>query len=220
MSRRASIKDVVESLGVPHTEVGIITASGADVDFNWLIASGVEVSVAGFISPVDVSRPTLLRPHAYSGQKFLADENVERLGIYLRLMGLDVAVGKGLSDKEIVEASFAEKRVVLSRDRALLKRSKVEWGRLVRADQPSDQLLEVVDFFGLTPAESCFNRCVRCNLSLEPVDKDKVVHLLQPKTIKYYDSFYICPECGRVYWKGSHHDRMKLFLRNLGLGGC
>lgn len=232
--RRASVKDVIEALGVPHTEVGRISVNGRDVDFKYLLTpdkeeggrenggqekQALEIGIHGFTCPVDVTMDTVLRT-GLPRVKFMADENVERLGIYLRLMGFDVAKGKGLSDKEIADICHDEQRAALSRDRALLRRSKVQWGRLIREDLPEDQLVEVVDFFGLEPQGKCFNRCVRCNLALVPVDKKEVEHLLLPKTKKYFQTFYRCPECGRIYWQGSHHDRMKEFLRSLGLGGC
>lgn len=216
-SRRASVKDVVESLGVPHTEVYALSVDGHAVDFGHILEPGQEVRVGPARPPVDVASPTLLRPHALEALRFAVDENVAKLAALLRTLGFDAAYDRSFGDGRIARLAAEEGRVVLSRDRALLKRGEIVWGRLVRAAKPMDQLLEVLDLFGARQAPSPFGRCLRCNVALQSVDKQAVLHRLEPKTRLYYDVFHLCPRCGRVFWQGSHHEHMRQALVDAGI---
>lgn len=220
-ARRASIKDVVESLGVPHTEIHGIRANGRDHDFSLLLEPGQEVALLPAdlcpAYPVDVTIPTLLRPRPLSALRFLVDENVAGLVPLLRALGFDAAYDRAWDDARIAEVAAREGRVVLSRDRALLKRSVVTCGRLVRAALPDEQLVEVLGLFGVTRAPALFSRCLRCNVKTVAVNKADVLHRLEPKTKKYFSTFKECPMCGRLYWRGSHHARLVERFAGLGI---
>lgn len=218
VDRRASIKDVIEALGVPHSEVYVIEANGKVVDFGYLLEGGAQVDVRPARPPVDVTKPTLLRPDPLPATRFVADVNVGRLANLLRILGLDTAFGNGWDDEAIANIAVSEGRIVLSRDRDLLKRAKVVYGRLVRAEQPEEQLQEVLKLFGIQGPFAYFSRCLRCNTPLTPVDKQAILDRLLPKTKKFYDAFSTCPSCGRIYWAGSHYERVSERLRGLGLG--
>lgn len=218
VDRRASIKDVIESLGVPHSEVHAIQVDGREAGFSHILEDGQAVDVFPAAPPVDVTRPTLLRPAPLPAVRFVVDVNVGRLANLLRILGLDAAFGNGWDDAAIADMAEAEGRIVLSRDRELLKRSKVVHGRLVRACDPEEQLLEVLTLFGLRGPFARFSRCLRCNVPLLPVAKADIIDRLLPKTRKYHDTFSMCPSCGRIYWAGSHFDKLAERLRGLGLG--
>ncbi|MCM0756872.1 Mut7-C ubiquitin/RNAse domain-containing protein [Desulfovibrio aminophilus] len=217
LERRASVKDALEALGVPHTEVYGLFVDGAAVDFGHLLEPGQRVRVEPAAPPVDVAAPTLLRPRALPGLRFLVDENVAKLAPLLRALGFDAARDRRAGDARIARQAAAEGRVVLSRDRALLKRSAIAWGRLVRAAMPLEQLAEVLGLFGVREAPAPFSRCLRCNLELAAVAKRDVLPRLEPKTRLYYDEFSICPGCGRIYWRGSHQEHMRAALRGAGV---
>ena len=212
--RRASLKDVLEAVGVPHTEVYSLAVDGQPAHFRHILGPNEVVDVRPGEPPVDVARDHSLRS-ALPSPTFIADANVGRLATYLRLMGLDVAFDRHARDDEVALAAARERRVVLTRDHGLLRRKAVEWGRLVRANDPVEQTRDIVRFFGLAKLSRPFIRCVRCNVALTTVPKSEVLHLLQPKTIRYFEQFSRCPSCGRVYWAGSHHDRMEEMLRRL-----
>lgn len=213
VTRRASLKDVLEALGVPHTEVYSLAVNGQPAGFGHLLAPGELVEAGPGEPPVDVTVPSALRaPLSRFG--FVADANVGRLATYLRLMGFDTAYDRSFLDGEVAELAAREDRVVLTRDRGVLKRKAVQWGRLVRANEPVEQARDAVRFFGLAALAAPFTRCVRCNTELAGVSKAEVLHLLQPKTKRYYQEFSRCPSCGRIYWAGSHHERMvEMFSR-------
>jgi hypothetical protein len=213
--RQASVKDVIEALGVPHTEVYRIETDGREADFGHLLAPGERVDVFPANPPVDVAVPTLLRPEGYPRGRFLVDVNVNKLATLLRLLGFDAAGADSRPDARVAESAAAEKRVLLSRDKALLRRKNVFHGRLIRSAEPEGQLRETLAFFGLAPPYVPFKRCLRCNLPLTPVSKQDVLSRLLPKTKRYFDEFHICPGCNRIYWPGSHHDKMLMWLEEL-----
>lgn len=221
--RRASVKDAIEALGVPHTEVGAIEADGLEVGFGHLLACGARIDVRPVPAPFDVLRPSPLRPEPLPRVAFLVDANVGRLAGLLRALGFDTAHDPSLDDAALAELAARDRRILLSRDRFLLKRGIVVYGRLIRSQDPDSQLLEVVRFFGLNPPFATFTRCLRCNDPLLAVPKAEIMDRLQPLTRRYYFDFRRCPRCDRVYWAGSHHERMRerveRLCRELGQGG-
>ncbi|MCP3952243.1 MAG: hypothetical protein GY697_08515 [Desulfobacterales bacterium] len=217
LERRASVKDVVESIGIPHTEVGAIRVAGRETDFGFIPEPRQKLKVNEVDPPFDVTRSTRLRPDPIPAVRFVVDVNVGRLAALLRLTGFDAAYENGLHDNQIAELAHHENRIVLSKDRALMKRSKIVFGRLVRAVQPEAQLIETLRFFGLTGPYNLFSRCLRCNRKLQPVAKAAILHRLEPKTKRYFNTFKTCPDCDRIYWRGSHCDAMAARLERFGL---
>ncbi|MDW7771852.1 MAG: Mut7-C RNAse domain-containing protein [Desulfobulbaceae bacterium] len=209
VQRRASIKDVVESFGVPHTEIGTIECRGEEVDFSYPVEDDRVFKIFPIRAPWDPARKSLLRPVPLAEIKFIVDVNVGRLARYLRMAGFDVLYHYRWSDVQIIAMISRERRIVITRDLALLKRRQVEFGRYVRSEKPAEQLHEIIGFFGLRDKLQPFSRCLDCNTLLEPVAKQDILHLLEPLTKKYYHSFSICPACDKVYWAGSHVEEMR-----------
>ena len=149
--------------------------------------------------------------------KFIADVNVIRLGRLLIMMGFDVCYSSSYSDSEIVKIAEAECRIVLTRDTNLLKRRKIVFAKLIQANLPYDQLVEIINFFGLQKSISFFSRCTACNIKLVAIAKKNVIHLLEPKTKQYFDTFFQCPLCKKVFWKGSHYDNIQKKISSLGI---
>ncbi|SIO28174.1 Mut7-C RNAse domain-containing protein [Halodesulfovibrio marinisediminis] len=219
-NREASIKDVVEAIGVPPTEVYAIRMNGKEYDFSLQLSPDARITFlpARLTSdyPVDVTRTTLLRP-ALKELRFLVDENVARLALLLRAFGFDAAYHRTWNDEYIAELAAREGRVVLSRDRGLLKRGAVEHGRLIRSQVADEQLQEVLKHFKMPNRVRAFSRCFRCNVITEPVDKAEIKHLLEPKTRARYHTFRRCPTCKRVYWRGVHYERLMARFVSLGI---
>ncbi len=209
MDRFAAVKDMIEALGVPHTEVGFMSFNGKEVDFFFVPRSPGLLTVRSIQTPFDVKSPSFLRPVPLSDVRFVADANVIRLGKLMLLLGFDVALFRRGNDSDIADMAQNQNRIVLTRDTALLKRKKIIFARRVRADLPYDQLSEIISFFGLGQNIDIFTRCTSCNKKLLPKAKDEIFHLLEPKTRLYFHTFFQCPECKNIYWKGSHHENMK-----------
>ncbi len=217
LERKASIKDIVEACGVPHTEVGEIRCGNRFVDFLHVAEAGNTYSIAGIAAPLDVLRPSLLRPEPFSRLGFVVDVNVAKLASWLRLLGFDTAYRNGIQDAEIARLAEVEERIVLTRDTALLKRRRVTFGHLVRGVYPDDQLREILDLFGLNGPFPLFSRCLICNHPLAVIDKRRILDRLEPKTKKYFHAFKHCPACDKIYWRGSHHDEMMARLQKIGV---
>jgi uncharacterized protein len=131
------------------------------------------------------------------------------------MLGFDTFYKNDLDDKEIVEISLKEKRTILTRDIGLLKRGEVTHGYFVRNTDVELQVEELANRFQLNKLINEFTRCIECNNILEPIEKEKVLDQLPPKVQKYYDEFYVCPACSKIYWKGSHVEDMLRVVNNL-----
>jgi len=215
LTRRASIKDIIEALGVPHTEIGSLLANGSEIDFNYQPGAGDHVEVLPHHPPVDPCRASLLRPQPLAAIRFLVDVNVAKLAPLLRMIGMDTAFDKEGKDARLAEFARNQQRILLTRDTALLKRKQVVFGHLLRSQHPPLQLREVVDLYGLRNRLRPFCRCLLCNGELLPVAKLTISHRLEPLTKKYYHDFRRCPECDKIYWPGSHREKMAALIAQL-----
>jgi uncharacterized protein with PIN domain len=211
-SGRVSIKDMIESLGVPHTEIDLILANGRSVDFHYLVADDDSISVYPVFESLDI-RPLLhLRPEPLRDPRFLLDGHLGRLAAYLRLLGFDSAYRNDYTDAELAVLSAGERRILLTRDRGLLKRSAVERGYCVRSSVPREQAREVVERFDLRRSVAPFRRCLSCNGLLRPVEKQSVRDRLPAGTRERFDEFHQCVECGKIFWPGSHYARLQTLI--------
>lgn len=209
MERRASVKDVLESIGLPHTEVGALTLEDRQIDFSWIVKDGECFTVDPVQIPFEVTKPSLLRPLPLTEIRFVADVNVGRLARYLRAAGFDTLYDQQWRDEFIADLLNRERRILLTRDLRLLMRKHIDFGRYVRAIKPEEQLKEIISLFGLEKNIEPFTRCLDCNALLTRIAKEDVLHRLEPLTKKYYTKFSICTQCDKIYWSGSHVERMK-----------
>ncbi|HYK88190.1 MAG TPA: Mut7-C RNAse domain-containing protein [Acidobacteriota bacterium] len=209
-----SVKDVIESFGVPHTEVDLILANGKSVDFAYQVQDGDRICVYPTDQSLDIPSVIHLQPPPLSEPRFVADTHLGRLAAYLRMMGFDMLYRNDNRDEDLARLT-GQMRILLTRDRGLLMRAKVTRGYFVRATDPRAQLIEVVHRLGLIPLMAPFCRCIRCNALLRRTEKDFVNDRLLPQTREHFDEFYICPECERIYWKGSHYRRMQRLIEGI-----
>jgi uncharacterized protein with PIN domain/sulfur carrier protein ThiS len=213
--QRTSVKDMIESLGVPHTEVDVILVNGESVGFDRIIEDGDRIAVYPVFESFDVTPIVRLRERPLRDVRFIVDAQLGVLARYLRLCGFDTVYRNDWRDEDLVRLAVTERRVILTRDRALLKRSIVTHGYFVRADKPRAQLKEVCERLDLWNAIVPYRRCIRCNGLLEVVDKAAVVDVLEPDTRRCHNEFTRCGNCRRVYWRGSHVRRMETLLADL-----
>jgi uncharacterized protein len=212
---RASIKDMIEALGVPHTEIEVVLVNGESVDFSYIVNNGDDISVYPMFESLDV-RPLLkLRPEPLRKPRFVLDTHLGRLARYLRLLGFDCLYQNDFHDDDLARISSEDPRTLLTRDRRLLHRKVITHGYFVRATDPMQQTVEVLRRFDLAADIRPLGRCVRCNGSLTDVDKDRIVDRLEPGTRRYYEDFRICRDCGQIYWRGSHFGKMTRLITTL-----
>jgi uncharacterized protein with PIN domain len=209
---RPAIKDAIEALGVPHTEVDLILVNGRTVGFSYHLRDGDWVSVYPLFETLDVSPLVRVRSRPLREVRFVLDIHLGQLAAYLRMLGFDALYQNDSEDQDLARISSQEGRVLLTKDRGLLKRSVVTHGYFVREVNPREQLVEVLRRFDLFGAADPFRRCMRCNGLLAPVPKDRILALLPPRTRRAHHEFRRCQACGKVYWKGSHVERMERFI--------
>jgi uncharacterized protein len=215
IDRARSVKDAIESAGVPHTEVDLVLVDGRSVDFAHLLRGGERVAVYPMFEALDISPLLRLRPRALRDPIFVADGHLGKLARHLRMAGFDTLWASAWHDDEIVRLSLLQKRTILTRDKGLLRRREVERGYFVRATESETQLAEVVRALQLEASLAPFTRCRECNAPLEDVLREAVVDRLPEKVRDSYDRFKRCPGCERVYWEGTHFARMKGVLERL-----
>ena len=215
VDRARSVKDAIESAGVPHTEVDLVIVDGRSVDFAHLLRGGEQVAVYPMFEALDIAPLVRLRPRPMRDPRFVADTHLGKLARHLRMAGFDTLYGTDWDDDRIVAISLGERRTILTRDRGMLRRREVERGYCVRAVESEAQLGEVVAALQLEGLIAPFTRCRECNTPLEDVPREAVLDRLPPRVRELYDRFKRCPTCRRVYWEGSHFRRMEGVLERV-----
>lgn len=210
---RASIKDMIESLGVPHSEIALLLVNDTSVDFSYLVQDGDQIHAYAQFDAVDHPHKVHLRPPHTGRARFILDTHLGRLAAYLRMLGFDTLYRNDYPDDELAQVSNAETRILLTRDVGLLKRSLVTYGYFVRNTDP--RLREVLARFGLMDSVELFKHCMKCNGLLHPVDKSEVLDELPAQTAEFYDVFHQCAACQQVYWRGSHFERMQALINEV-----
>ncbi len=203
-----SVKDTIEAIGVPHPEIDLILVDGESVGFGHLLRGGERVAVYPMFERFDITALTHLRPQPLREPRFVLDVHLGKLARYLRLLGFDTIYERDYRDATIAAISSGERRILLTRDRGLLKRSEVDRGYWLRSTEPRLQIAEVVRAFDLHKAVRMFTRCMVCNHSLETVPEASVRHDLPAGLRGQFGRISSCAGCGRLYWPGSHYDRL------------
>ena len=212
---RTSVKDMIESLGVPHTEVDLILANRKPVNFDYIINDGDHISVYPMFESFDITDVQRLRPDPLREPKFVADVHLGKLTRYLRMLGFDVKYKNDYNDEEIVLISLQEKRTILTKDRGILKRNEVMHGYWVRSINVEEQTVEVIKRFDLKKLIKQFSRCMECNSLLESVSKEEIIEQIPPKVSASQQLFNVCTSCKKIYWKGTHHQKMNAFIQSV-----
>lgn len=204
-----SVKHAIEAMGVPHPEVDLILANGRSVDFGYRLVNEDRVSVYPVFESLDISPVVRLRPEPLRKSTFVLDVHLGKLARMMRLLGFDCLYQNDYEDSEIVRISVEQNRIILTRDRHLLQAGAVTRGYWVRSGFVDAQLQEVLQRFDLFSQIQSFRRCLLCNGAIEETPKANVLDQLEPKTIRYYNRFFQCGQCGQVYWKGTHFDKLQ-----------
>jgi uncharacterized protein with PIN domain len=209
---RVPLRDVIEGLGVPHTEVDLVLVDGVSVNLSAVPADGAFVSVYPVFEAFDIASITQVRAEPLRAPAFVLDVHLGRLSAYLRMAGFDVWYRTDADDRLLAGISADDHRILLTRDQGLLKRRLVTHGYYIRTRRVRDQLAEVIRRFDLSRLVAPFTRCTVCNAPLEDVEPAAVEGRVPPRVRATQQSYRACPGCGRVYWEGTHHARMRLVL--------
>jgi uncharacterized protein len=204
---------------VPHVEIDLILINGESVDFSRIVADGDRISVYPVFESLDIGPVTRLRPAPLRNPRFVLDVHLQKLARRLRLLGFDVDFSPQRDDAELADISAAEDRILLSRDRQLMMRRRVTRGLYIHNTDPEKQTAEVLDRLDLRDRCRPFTRCIECNGAIEALDADAPGAAsadIPPGVRAWCREYYRCRGCGRVYWKGSHYDKLiKTVEKNL-----
>ena len=203
-----SVKDCIEAVGVPHPEVDLIVVDDVSVGFDHLLRGGERVAVYPMFERLDITPLTRLRPKPLREPRFVLDVHLGKLARYLRLLGFDTKYERDYEDATLATISSGERRILLTRDKGLLKRSEVTRGHWLRNTQPRKQIAEVVDAFDLAAAVRVFSRCMMCNHELESIEEASVRDKLPAGLRWRLARIAHCRGCDRLYWPGSHYDKL------------
>ncbi len=214
--QRNSVKDMIESLGVPHTEIDLILVNGLSVDFSYIVQPGDRISVYPVFESFDLSSLNRLRPEPLRKTRFVLDAHLGKLAKYLRMLGFDTLYCNQYHDSELADiASSGAKRILLTRDHGLLKHKRISHGYFVREINPRRQVKEILTRFDLFKSIKAFSRCVHCNGLITKVEKKNIIEQIPAEACKYYEHFVACEDCAHIYWQGSHYEKMLEFIDTL-----
>jgi uncharacterized protein with PIN domain len=207
-----AIKDAVEAIGVPHPEIDLILVNGQSVTFEYALQGGDLASIYPRFYQFDIGELSMVQKPRLDTFRFVIDTHLGQLASYLRMLGFDSLYRNDFADDELARISALGNRILLTRDRGLLKRSEVLHGYCIRAEQPRQQLVEVIVRFDLIDYLQPFTRCMRCNQILEGTSINHVRSRVPARVLESHERFLLCPDCGRVYWRGSHHAHMEALI--------
>lgn len=206
---RQSVKHLIEALGVPHTEVDLILINGESCGFSRLVQDGDRISVYPVFEALDVAPVSQVRSKPLRQTRFVADAHLGRLAAYLRMLGFDTLYRNDFDDAEVTALAVEERRILLTRDRDLLKHKSITHGYFIRETAPRRQLVEVLRRFDLSRSLAPFTRCMRCNSRLAAIGREDAGEEVPPRSRAHARRFLRCEGCGKLYWDGSHYRRMK-----------
>lgn len=200
-----SIKDLIEAEGIPHTALYKIKANNKEKGLSYNVESGDNIDAF----PFEMVDPENIDSIYSSPSAFIANGHLAKLGRNLRLLGLDTLIEDKAGDIEIIRISNNDKRMILTRDLDLLRHGSAKYGYWMRNEQPDRQLQEILSRFDLQDKLKPFSRCMACNGQLEETTLSEVSDKVPPKVKEWCKQFHRCKSCGKVYWKGSHYDKLK-----------
>ena len=209
------VKDPIETMGIPHTEVDVVLANGRSVGFDYQLAHGDTIAVYPPDSAIPAVPLVRLSPILTAPARFVLDVHLGSLARRMRLLGFDTLYRNDFADAELLRLSLEQGRILLTRDLGILKHRRLVFGALVRSDYVNEQVQQILTRYRLFDQIRPWLRCMACNGLVEPVAKGEILHRLEPLTRRYYDEFRRCTACRRLYWRGSHHEKIEKWLASM-----
>ena len=210
-----TVAEALQSIGIPLAEIDLVLVNSEPAPLNRRLMDGDQVSAYPTFESFDISqlKDKLSPPLRHT--QFILDAHLGKLAKYLRMLGFDTLYRNDFGDEEIIDMAADENRIILTRDKLLLKSPKVSHGYYVRAIEKHEQLNEVVKKFDLVSQFKTFTRCMTCNSILLPKKKEEIREKIDEDTARVFNEFFFCPDCDKVFWKGSHFERMEKLILSL-----
>jgi len=212
---RESVKDLIEALGIPHTEVDLILINGTSVGFNTIVKDRDRISVYPVFESLDIKGVTHLRKLPLRTVRFIADNNIMDVVKYMRALGFDVVVNPAFTPREIIDFSKKENRTILTKSRHLLKFKDVTHGIFIRQGNLKDQIRHILTLLNLFDSVKPFSRCLVCNTILSDAPEERIETQVPPKVKRRCETYVYCVQCQKIYWQGTHHEKIKAVLADI-----
>jgi len=209
---KRSVKDMIESLGVPHTEVDLILINGNSVDFNYIVKDGDRASVYPTFESFNIKSVTYLRRKPLRQTRFIADINLGDIVKRMRMIGFDVYFNSALINSQIIDVSLKDKRIILTKSKQLLKFKKVTHAIFIHPGSKDEQVKRIINKLDIKNQAKPFSRCLHCNSLLKKTTKEDVLRRIPPKTRDYCEEYFICESCDKLFWNGTHMINMGNFV--------
>lgn len=209
---RITVLDAIQSMDIPPDELDLIQVNGFPKDFNYLLHSGDRITVYPEFELFNISGVSQLRENPLRHPVFVCDVHLGKLSKYLRMLGWDSLYSNSYTPEELIAISQQGKRIILSKNIRLTKNRDAARLWLIRSSNPVEQIHDLVGNLDLATRINPFTRCLNCNSILLPVEKEEIISQLQSKTIQYYSEFFLCSGCKKIFWKGSHYEKMLQFI--------
>lgn len=209
-----TIRTILQKLGVPIKEVDLILVNQQSQGLDYQLHNDDRVSVYPMFELFDISSVSKVHDKPLRNLKFIGDVHLGRLCKYLRMLGFDTLYFKNYSVDQLIDLSRQGRRILLSKDQKLAKHPKVNHWYWIRSSDPLEQIRDLYEKLDLASNIEPLIRCIKCNNEIISVPKKEILGKLQPRTAKYYQEFFQCPDCERIYWKGSHYEHMMEFIEN------
>ncbi len=210
-----TVKDMIESFDIPHTQVDLILVNDKSVDFSYIVQDGDNISVYPVFESLNIKNISKVREEPLREIKFLVDFHLGKLARYLRMLGFDTLYQNKYNPSKIIKISKSEKRIIISKSRQLLKIKDITHGYCLTESNPEKQLKKVLYRFDLYANINPFSRCIICNTKLKPVNKETVIDKIPEKVKELHQEFATCQNCKKIYWKGTHYENMIKFIDRL-----
>lgn len=210
-----TVKHLIEALGIPHTEIELILVNGSSAGIDYIVQVGDRVAVYPHFSTFELEQFPDGDQAVFKKPQFVLDVHLGRLAELLRMLGFDCRYQNDYDDLQLVQISKTENRILLTRDRGLLKRKAVTSGYLIRSKIPEQQAVEVIRRYQLISDINLLSRCAKCGGLLKTVSKEEVNNQLEPITRAHYQNFQQCESCQQIFWKGSHYSQLDDMLQGI-----
>jgi uncharacterized protein with PIN domain len=216
MKEPVTVGEVAVILGIPLSEVDLVTVNGKPAGRSYRPVENDYIAIYPAFETFDIGSLHTLQKQPLRVTRFILDAHLGKLARYLRMLGFDSLYRNDYSDREIIETARDEKRIILTRDKLLLRSPRVDHGYYIRAVEKHAQLVEVVKKFDLYSQFRSFSRCMTCNTALSPTPRETIrLGRIDPAIHNCYEEFYFCPSCDKFFWRGSHFDRMEQYIREI-----
>lgn len=210
-----TVSEVIESIGIPLSEVALVLVNSEPADFSSQLQEYDFLSIYPAFETLNISEISKIKQVIIKNPRFILDAHLGKLAKYLRMLGFDTLYHNDFGDNEIIEIAAKDNRIILSRDKLLLKSKSTSPGYYVRATEKHEQLKEIVMKFNLYDQFKSFTRCMTCNTELVPRSREEVTGMVNEDTLQIFNEFFYCPVCDKVFWKGSHFERMENLILNI-----